>query len=150
VLSWAIRELTRSRYSHAGLAYLFEERVYCLEAVGQGVRLVLMSELMRRYQGGIDYFEVDADEALRRRALSFAFRQLGKLYDTAGLVALFWTIVSGSAERARRDDHWFCSELVAAAYEEAGRPLVGQDASYTSPSQLVTSPHLAFRFTLKP
>src|SRR5690242_17673951 len=53
-----IRWATASRYSHVGLVYRFEGRVYCLEAVGSGVRLIIMSELTRRYPGGIDYFAV--------------------------------------------------------------------------------------------
>lgn len=148
-LSWAIRRLTDSRYSHVGLVYLFEERVYCLEAVGGGVRLVLMSQLVRRYAGGIDYFEVEADEGVRRQVLSFSFCQLGKLYDTAGLLRFLWVILTGNAESARRDDQWFCSELVAAAFQEAQRPLVDRAAAYTSPSDLVRSEALRFRYTLK-
>ena len=45
--------------------FLLEERVYCLEAVGVGVRLILVSRLVDHYQGGIDYFSVDADDAMR-------------------------------------------------------------------------------------
>ena len=56
--SFLIRMVTRSPYSHVGLVFLYVGHVYCLEAVGSGVRLTLMSEEMRRYHGGIDYYEV--------------------------------------------------------------------------------------------
>ena len=148
--SWLIRRLTNSRYSHIGLSYRFEERVYCLEAVGAGVRLVLMSELMKRYHGGIDYYRVDAPEKVRRKAVSWGFTQLGKLYDTAGIVRFAWTVLTGNARQARRDDDWFCSELVAAAFEESGLRLVDLEAGYTTPSDLVRSSALEKRFTLKP
>lgn len=149
-LGWLIRAITRSDYSHIGLAYPFEGRVYCLEAVGAGVRLVLMGELVARYRGGIDYFEVAADEATRRSAISWSFTQLGKLYDTKGLLHFGWTLLTGNSERARRDDQWFCSELVAAAFAQAGLQLVEQAASYTTPSDLVRAEQLRLRFTLKP
>jgi uncharacterized protein YycO len=145
-----IRRLTRSPYSHVGLTYRFEGRVYCLEAVGAGVRLVLMSQLMKRYKGGIDYYAVDAQAPVRRRAVSWCFTQLGKLYDTAGIARFGWTLVSGNASRARRDDQWFCSELVAAAFSEAGLRLVEHAADYTTPEHLVRSASLEKRFTLKP
>jgi uncharacterized protein YycO len=149
-VSWCIRMLTRSDYSHAGMVFLYEGRVYCLEAVGDGVRLMLMSQLMRRYEGGIDYFEVDAGAPARKHALSFGFRQLGKLYDTAGIVRFLWMLITRSADAARRDEHWFCSELVAAAYREAKEPLVEMPESYTSPSDLAQSQRLTLRYALKP
>lgn len=149
-VSWCIRQLTRSVYSHAGMVFLYEDRVYCLEAVGHGVRLVLMSQLMRRYEGGIDYFEVDAGAPARDAALSFGFRQLGKLYDTAGIARFLWMLLTRAAQKARRDEDWFCSELVAAAFREAGTALVDIPDSYTSPSDLAQSERLKLRYTLKP
>jgi len=149
-VSLLIRRLTRSSYSHVGLIYRFEGRVYCLEAVGAGVRLVLMSQLMKRYEGGIDYYSVDAQTPVRRQAVSWCFTQLGKLYDTAGIARFAWTLLTGNAARARRDDQWFCSEFVAAAFSEAGLPLVAGAADYTTPEDLVRSARLEKRFTLKP
>lgn len=149
-LGWLIRTITSSDYSHIGLAYRFEGRVYCLEAVGAGVRLVLMSQLMGRYRGGIDYFEVEAADEVRRRAISWSFTQLGKLYDTRGILHYAWTLLTGNAERARRDDQWFCSEFVAAAFARAGLPLVDRAAAYTTPSDLVRAERVRLRFTLKP
>src|SRR5688572_14741787 len=79
-MSTAIRWLTKSPYSHVGIVYLFEERVFCLEAIGIGVRLALTSEVVRRYDGRVDYYEVlDADDDQRRKAVGFGFAQLGKL-----------------------------------------------------------------------
>jgi len=149
-LGYLIRRMTGSPYSHIGLTYRFEGRVYCLEAVGAGVRLVLMSQLMKRYKGGIDYYAVDVEEPVRRRAVSWSFGQLGKLYDTAGIARFAWTLLSGNASKARADDHWFCSELVAAAFENAGLRLVGRAADFTTPDDLARSEKLEKRFTLKP
>ena len=153
LFSWGIRRLTNSEYSHVGLSYLFEGRVYCLEAVGSGVRLILMSELVRRYKGGIDYFMVDgADEDQRKKAISFAFAQLGKLYDKPGIVRFLTAIVTKNMEKQRRDNKWFCSELVVAAYNEAEIALVDKQdhpEAYTAPSDLVNGGRLIPGFSLK-
>jgi hypothetical protein len=76
-----IRAATGSVYSHVGLVYLIEERRYCLEAVGKRVSLGLMSEVAKRYAGGIDYFEINAPNAIRHKATLFALEQLGKPFD---------------------------------------------------------------------
>ena len=149
-ISWFVRGITRSRYSHAGLVYPYEGRVYCMEAVASGVRLILMSELVRRYRGGIDYYElINANDAERHAAMSFCFRQLGKLYDTAGLFRFLWGITTGRMERLRNKDQWMCSELVVRAYREAGVNLVELAAAYTSPGDLSISDRLRFKFGVK-
>src|SRR5262245_40236847 len=95
-VSWAIRVLTRSPYSHAGLVYRLKDRVFALEAVGVGVRLILMSELVKRYHGGIDYFAVqEVTDGQRELAIDFAFSQLGKLYDHWGVIRFLWFLLTG-------------------------------------------------------
>lgn len=149
-LSTLIRWFTRSAYSHAGMVWLFEDRVYCLEAVGSGVRVVLMSHMKDRYDGGIDAFEVlDATEDQRRGVISFAFPQLGKPYDMAGLVRFLWFILFGRRRRGGVDRRWFCSEIVAEAWRRQGLKLADRPAGYTSPQDLAASPKLRFRFTIK-
>lgn len=150
-VSGAIRAMTRSEYSHVGLLYLFEGRKYCLEAVGHGVRLVLLSELVKRYHGGIDYFELrGATTEQRRGAISFGFQQLGKLYDKAGIVRFFWYLVSGKKPAAPEDDIWFCSEMVCEAYRRQEVELCPVSPSYTSPRDIARSERVTYRYTLKP
>jgi uncharacterized protein YycO len=145
-----IRILTRSPYSHVGAVYVFEGRVYCLEAVGAGVRLILMSELVRRYDGGIDYFEVlDVGEAHRRGAIGFGFQQLGKLYNHAGLVRFLVYIATGRKSRRRQGQVWFCSEIFVEAYRLQGVRLVDQRAAYTAPADLAESARVRFAFPVK-
>jgi hypothetical protein len=149
-VSWTIRRLTRSRYSHVGLVHLFEQRVYCLEAVGSGVRLCLMSELVRRYPGGIDYFEIlGASEAQRRGAVGFGFQQLGRRFDFGGLSRFFVLLVFGRRRRARADTRWFCAELVAEAYRRQGVTLCPGSSCYASPSLLTANDAVRLRFRVK-
>jgi Permuted papain-like amidase enzyme, YaeF/YiiX, C92 family len=148
--SLAIRLLTRSPYSHVGLVFLHDGRVFCFEAVGVGVRLILMSELMRRYHGGIDYYEVlAAATGQRHGAIDFCFRQLGKLYDRPGIIRFLIAIVFNREPAARDDQEWFCSELVAAAYRAQGLALAPESTAYTSPADLALSPELKLRYVLK-
>jgi uncharacterized protein YycO len=148
--SQAIRIFTHSPYSHVGLVFLYQGRVYCVEAVGVGVRLILMSEVMRRYHGGIDYYEVPgAVSEQRNGAISFCFQQLGKLYDRPGIFRLVVAVVLNRMPAVREDQAWFCSELVAAAYRSQGLSLVPVSAAYTSPADLALSPELKLRYVLK-
>ena len=150
VFGYLVRFFTNSRYSHVGLVYRFEGRVYCLEAVGSGVRLIIMSELLRRSERGIDYFRIrDVTLEQRAGALGFAFQQLGKLYDRAGIVRFLWFLLLGNKARARLNGRWFCSEIVQEAYRRQGVQLARQKASYTSPQDLVSSPRVEFLFRVK-
>lgn len=149
-VSATIRLVTRSAYSHVGLVHLFEGHVYCLEAVASGVRLCRMSEEVRRYDGGIDYFEVvAADGAQRRGAVGFGFQQLGKPFDFVGLARFFLRIVLRARLRARGDDRYFCAELVARSYAAQGLHFVERPASWTSPSDLAASRQVRFLFRIK-
>lgn len=149
-ISLLIRFFTKSRYSHVGLVFRYEDHVYCLEAVGRGVSLLIMSELVGRYNGGIDYFEIkDATDAQRTGALGFSFQQLGKRYNRAGIIRFLWFLVFGDKEKTRADGSFFCSELVEEAYRRQGLSLVAQSPSYTSPQDLAASPHVRFLFSVK-
>lgn len=152
LVSWLIRALTRSEYSHVGLVYRFEDRVYCLEAVGTGVRLIVMSELVKRYRGGIDYFAIrDVTAAERRGAIGFGFQQLGKLYDRASILRFLAFLLLGRRVRvrARQQAQWFCSEIVNEAYRGQGIVLVRTTSAYVSPAALASSVRVAFRFRVK-
>ncbi len=76
--------------------------------------------------------EVEASDAVLRAALS----QLGKPYD--------YTAMAGFITRRdwQEQDSWFCSELVAWAFEQAGKPLIRTDGLYkVSPRDLLLSPY---------
>ncbi|OFV82504.1 MAG: hypothetical protein A2Y78_15185 [Acidobacteria bacterium RBG_13_68_16] len=148
--SQLIRILTHSPYSHVGLVFPYQGRVFCVEAVGVGVRLILMSEVMRRYHGGIDYYEVPrAAPDQRDGAIGFCFQQLGKLYDRPGIFRFLIAILLNRKPAVRADQAWFCSELVAAAYRAQGLALAPVSAAYTSPADLAVSPELKLRYVLK-
>lgn len=56
--------------------------------------------------------------------------QLGKPYDWWGVLGI------GLRRRWQADDHWFCSELVAWAFDRAGYPLVRVQSWRITPRDL--------------
>lgn len=74
---------------------------------------------------------------IEKRVFKFLQDQLGKPYD--------WSAIGGMA--VRRDWHdpnkWFCSELVAAAFEAACYPLLhAEGMDRVTPRDLMMSPYL--------
>lgn len=60
-------------------------------------------------------YQADAPDSV----LAYALSQVGKPYDSRGIINF------GLHSRSWHDDKaWFCSELVAAAFDQAGVPLV--------------------------
>jgi len=92
--------MTRSEWSHTGLAWVIAGRVFVIEAVGSGVRIFPLSRagnftLVRR---GI--FTGAQEE--------FALAQVGKRYSKLDALRSFF----GASDAT--DGRWFCSELVCA------------------------------------
>ncbi len=148
--AWLIRRLTNSRYSHIGLVFRSKQRVFCLEATGIGVHLILMSELVKRYHGGIDYFAVrEMPDIARETAIDFGFGLLGKLYERRGVARYLWFLLGGDRQRSRERTFWYCSEIVAECYRAAGVVLVPGRIGYLSPSDIAASSLLSFSFRIK-
>ena len=145
VLSWLIRHATHSDYSHAGLLFRYRERVYCLEAVGQGVRLSPVSRLLAHYPKGVFYCSLGAEKPTRETALGFGFEQLCLPYDVLGLFRFAFALIFNKRLPVEPDNRWFCSELVAAAYRIAGFPLTDGLPCYASPADLINGHRLELR-----
>lgn len=149
--SLVIRALTASVYTHVGMVVRYRGRVLCAHATGQGVHLMIMSELARSYAGDIEYYEVlQGGEAARDLALGFVFEQMGKPYDYFSGLRFAWALLLGRMGRQVHNDKWFCSELVAEAYRRAGAPLIRQrPADYIAPAHLRDATGtLRYRYTL--
>lgn len=130
-VSMPIRWNTRCPWSHAGF-YLSASHAYLSAQLRGGVRV--------RWTDGIKYPEKFSAIAFYtapkvEEAYNWARGQVGKPYD--------WTAITGLAlnRNWREDDSWFCSELVAAAFEAVGAPLFaeGMCAWRVTPRDLTTS-----------
>lgn len=73
--------------------------------------------------------------------LAYAYSQIGKPYDLGAVLAIAARMTLG--HDWRRADKWFCSELVAACFSIAGRPLISaSDLCVITPRDLTLSPYL--------
>ena len=154
--SQLIRWVTRSRYSHAGLAVWWNERLMVMEAVGKGVVVTPLSSNVAGYRGDVEWF-VPRDPlsaADRLRLVEFAQRELGKEYALAKAFLLGIRILfqrdREKRDRLRREGQLFCSHYVAATYNAVGRDLKrGVSDRFMSPGDIADSPVLQRRGALK-
>jgi uncharacterized protein YycO len=84
----------------------------------------------------VEFANVWLPPSMEERLWGFVRAQIGKPYD--------FTAILGIAFRRdwREDDAWFCSELVAAAFEQAGKPLLLGAANRITPRDISMSPYL--------
>ena len=141
--------LTRSRYSHAGLAVWWNDRLVVMEAVGRGVMVTPLSSNVRHYDGRVEWYtsREDIPESERILLVAFAQRELGKEYATwrallLGLRILFNRRVE-ERDKLRREQKLFCSYYVAQAYNAINRDLKrGFSDRFMSPGDIAGSPML--------
>ncbi|MDP3425508.1 MAG: hypothetical protein Q8S32_17340 [Burkholderiaceae bacterium] len=115
-VSRAIRVFTWSRWSHVAMI-----DGYCaIEALpGEGVIVTETQEVLMRSRE-FELVELPCRNPAAVRAA--ASSQVGRPYD--------WTAIAGLALRRnwQEDDAWFCTELIAWAFEQAGEPLFRADS----------------------
>lgn len=133
VIGTAIRWQTRSQYAHAALV---RGKVLIEAKEGKGV----LARQLEPADEAATYFEVRGltDEQVAQ-AWAFAAVQVHKGYD--------WTMVlrfvSRRQESRASTGKWFCSELVYAAFKEAGVDLLRETEPWeVSPGLLARSPLL--------
>lgn len=129
---------TRSAYSHAGI--LLPDGRFVESREGHGVRVVRGLQMAHHEQ--VDLFEVQVTETQADEIDQFLTEQDGKPYD--------WTMVARfvSRRQANRESagKWFCSELVFAAFQQAGVILLRDTQPWEcSPGLLARSPVLKVR-----
>ena len=137
-----IKWQTRSEYSHA--AILIPNGNIIESYPGVGVRL-RESQIAAGFdfmlQCPVDAFDVP--EACARtwaNAIEYCRHELGAKYDWKGIARFITRLPGGDPNR------WFCSELVAAAFRAAGRPLLARIEPWAiSPELLSISPKLRIR-----
>ena len=124
-ISMAIRFATRSDWSHAG--FVCGNRFF--SAQGDGVR-------WRDCDPHAKLLFLTAPKI--EEAFNWATTQLGKPYDFTALFGL------ALDRNWREDDSWFCSELVAAAFEAVGAPLFNLSTPVyrITPRDILLSPYV--------
>lgn len=115
-LSWAIRACTWSRWSH--VAIIDGEDV--IESIA--LHGVVRSKLADRQRQDVRWQIVELPCANPQAVIAVACSQLGMPYDYTAVLGL------GLHRDWQETDSWFCSELVAWAFDMAGLPLFRQEA----------------------
>lgn len=124
-LSWAIRACTWSRWSH--VAIIDGESIIESVALKGVIESHISDRIHKDSRWRIAELPCDDPAAV----IACARSQIGKPYDYTAVVGL-------GLHRVWKDaDSWFCSELVAWAFDSAGLPLFRADAL-----QRVTPQHL--------
>lgn len=156
VTSIGIRLLTVSPVSHAAL-YLGNDEV--AEAVGSGIRTRTMREFMDDESTIVAFRHPGVRTEHAQAMRSFAQSHAGKKYNTLGVVLqapftlqrqycelpLVPSLVRDACIRGlaaiqlgvARNDRFFCSQFVLAAYQQAKLPLTDADPLLVSPADLL-------------
>lgn len=133
IVSRAIRAVTWSDYSHVDLIVKGPNGLALLGAQADGVKIrpwnyCQPTRILNLY--------AEVPEGVAKVVFDFCNAQLGKPYDYSALAGNLlhrdW----------QEDDSWFCSELVAAAFDRAGYPLLNGGTNRITPGMLVRSPRL--------
>ncbi|MFQ6115500.1 MAG: hypothetical protein ACE5NG_15685 [bacterium] len=84
LISFLITKMTRSAYSHAGIAVWWNQRLMVMELVGRGVMVTSLSHNIEHYKGDVEWFcfkeHISGDR--RINMVQFAQEALGKSYAT--------------------------------------------------------------------
>lgn len=118
-----VRMLTRSEYSHVGVAWVVHNRVFILEAVGSGIRMYPLSKDLPCYW-------IPRNKTLKNKTLDEAFSLIGEKYSKLEAVKAFFNKVKIGENKV-----WECAEFVAHLYEVDGDGL----NCLATPSSVVNS-----------
>ena len=151
-----IRGLTRSFYSHAGIAVWWNRRLMVMEAVERGVRILPLSRKIGRYRGDVEWFcsKKEISERDRLRMIIFAQEELGKSYARWREIFFGWKILLrrdlSEKDELRRENKLYCSQYVARIYNAIGLDLKkNRDDRFMSPDDVANSPLLEKRGVFK-
>lgn len=128
---------------------------FVIEAIGSGVEKRTLAVAVSDASLAVAFRHVRMTPAAARAVVQFAQNQVGKGYDHTGIIGQAgyqldrWFLCSVASvrnceDRAARANLWmsssgrfFCSELVAEAYRQAGVPLVNGRSDSVSPERIV-------------
>jgi uncharacterized protein YycO len=136
-----IATLSRGHYSHACLVLhdgsAVEARPF------RPVQHIADIGVDRKVKQNVQLFDVELTDAQYQKVIDFLQAQIGKKYDYP---AVFGIVLNGSEDGRAYRNKWFCSELVAAALEQAGIKVLERIPSWKiSPVLLSYSNILKFK-----
>ncbi len=145
LLSYAIRWVTGSQYSHAGVVARWGERLMVLEADEAGVIAVPISRCVQTYYGGVEWWTFDGPLD-RPKVVDDARTQLGKRFAVWGMIRVlrrFWSrqvVARVAPDPKRPPTRFFCAQYVSFAYRAGGVDLVPPERDdVTTPADIATA-----------
>lgn len=127
--SWLIRAATWSPWSHVDVIMPNDLR---LGARG-GKGVIITGVVTEASEKAVYEVELTAEQA--DKFFTALKSQLGKGYD-------WWGIIGFTLRKDwHKENAWFCSELVAWAFKQAGKPVICEKSSMVTPRDLTISPY---------
>ena len=153
-VSWTVKVVTRSEYSHAGIAVWWNERLMVMEAIGDGVIISPLSRNVSDYHGEVEWYEYyqPIPEGKQKEMIIFAQQELGKKYDMKGVIGLgVKTLFRIKPDiTKKKPNKLFCSQYVANIYSAVGLDLDIKNSDLsTSPDDILISDRTVLKGTLK-
>lgn len=124
ISSLALRAFLWSPWSHCGI---IDGDEVIEAAIGKGVVITPLS-VFKSQASRWEVLDIPASDPAA--VIAWARNQAGRKYDLAGVIGIAFRRVWQNA------DAWFCSELVAAAFHQAGTSLFRSDAWRITPRDL--------------
>ena len=153
----AIAAVSRSIYSHVGVAAWWGQDLMCVETREWfGGRAVLLSTLVEQYPGRIHVYEPEIHPSHREAIVSAMRRHAGKRYGWATIAWHVWRslpvvrwFVRAPVDDAANGSPLVCSSLVSRVYRQAGYdPCKNLSDQATTPGDLSRSTLFQYRWTL--
>jgi uncharacterized protein YycO len=142
-----VQIVTRSDYSHAGIAARWKNRLMVIEAVGNGVIVNPLSLSLERYHATVEWYSCKEEiisDGKRGEMILYAQEELGKGF---AVFLAFWFMVKilligrfSKSDRFHREKRYYCSEFVSNVYTRVGLDLKKERSDrYMSPDDIAHS-----------
>ena len=152
-----VQIVTRSPYSHAGIAVWWNKRLMVIEAIRDGVIANPISLSLKRYHATVEWYSCNEEkisDEKRREMILYAQEELGKSF---AVLLAFWFMIEilfigrfSKSDRFHRENRYYCSEFVSNVYTRVGLHLERwRSDRYMSPDDIAHSNLLSPRGVLQ-
>jgi hypothetical protein len=148
LVSENIRRVSGAEVSHAMLCIQADEKnPLVIEAVSPKVRRVGLDSALEGATVAVAFRHPEIDDAKLQKIVKFAADQVGKEYNTKGVVRQLLCYTSDKlCYFPSAGDKWYCSELVLGAYGNASLKILLTTDSKQAPGELANSKTSVLRY----
>lgn len=141
VISRAVRFVTWGEYSHVALQTPERTVIESMDGIGVREFPIGIDYCGLPYKNGtvVDVYEFK--QIIPKSLINSIRAEVGKKYDMWGVFSFLLR------KKMQEPDRWFCSELIAKKFEQAGLPLLNLPAYKIDPSLLAATPYIKYTGT---